>query len=130
IVTPTTRKVVMINMMHIVLGISLALSGVIPPHTFWILVGLTAVGGVAATIYNASFMTVLQEEVRPEVMGRVFSLYFSMAIIPTVIGLLGTGWAADFFVVNNIFIALVSIIAIIGVLSFVNRFIMGLGKKD
>ncbi|TYR31723.1 MFS transporter [Sphingobacterium phlebotomi] len=126
----TTRKVIMINMTTIILGISLALSGVIPPHTFWILVGLTAIGGVAATIYNASFMTVLQEEVRPEVMGRVFSLYFSMAIIPTVIGLLGTGWAADFFGVNNIFIALGCIIAVVGVFSFFNRFIMGLGRHS
>ncbi len=126
---PTIRKVVMINIMNIVLGLTLSLSGIIPPNTFWILVGLTTIGGVAATIYNASFMTVLQEEVRPEVMGRVFSLYFSMAIIPTVIGLLGTGWAADFFGVNNIFIALGGIIALIGVLSFFNRFIMGLGEK-
>lgn len=126
---PTFRKVVMINMMHMVLGVSLALSGVIPPHTFWVLVGLTAIGGIAATIYNASFMTVLQEEVRPEVMGRVFSLYFSIVIIPTVIGLLGTGWAADSFGVNNIFIVLGSIIVLIGVLSFFNRHIMALGEK-
>lgn len=126
---PTIRKVVMINLMHIVLGISLSLSGIIPSNMFWLFVGLTTIGGISATVYNASFMTVLQEEVRPEVMGRVFSLYFSIAIIPTVIGLLGTGWAADLFGVNNIFIALGVIIAVIGVISFFNRAIMALGEQ-
>lgn len=126
----TVRKVVMINVMHMVLGVSLSLSGVIPPYAFWLFVGLTAIGGVAATIYNASFMTVLQEEVRPEVMGRVFSLYFSIAIIPTVVGLLGTGWASDLFGVNNIFIVLGAVIALIGILSFFNPYIMALGKRD
>ncbi|HLS94846.1 MAG TPA: MFS transporter [Sphingobacterium sp.] len=126
----TVRKVVMINVMHMVLGVSLSLSGVIPPFAFWLFVGLTAIGGVAATIYNASFMTVLQEEVRPEVMGRVFSLYFSIAIIPTVVGLLGTGWASDLFGVNNIFIVLGAVIALIGILSFFNPYIMALGKRD
>lgn len=127
---PNIRKVVMINAVNIVLGISLALSGIIPSHTFWIFVGLTTIGGMAATIYNASFMTVLQEEIRPEVMGRVFSLYFSIAVIPSVIGLLGTGWAADFFGVNNIFIVLGCAVALNGVFPFFNRAVMALGRKD
>ncbi|SFS82368.1 MFS transporter [Sphingobacterium wenxiniae] len=126
---PSTPKVVLINLMHVILGVSLSLSGLIPPNTFWIFVGLTAIAGITAAIYNASFTTVLQEEIRPELMGRVFSLYFSIAIIPTVIGLLGTGWAADFFGVNNIFIVLGIVIVLVGVLSFLNKSIMGLGRK-
>lgn len=74
-------------------------------------------------------MTVLQEEVRPEVMGRVFSMFFSIVVIPTVVGLLGTGWAADFFGVNNMFIALGLLIVIVGVVSFFNRSLMLLGKR-
>ncbi|MFD2595776.1 MFS transporter [Sphingobacterium griseoflavum] len=118
---PSLGKVLLINCTYIVLGSSLAVSGYLPSGTFLIFAGLTVVGGVAAAVYNACFMTVLQEEVRPELMGRVFSLYFSIAIIPTVLGLLGTGWAADAIGVNYLFIILGSLIAWIGVLSFFSK---------
>lgn len=124
---PSLSKVFLINIMYIVMGASLALSGYIPAHSFTLFVVLTALGGVSAAVYNTCFMTVLQEEVRPAVMGRVFSLFFSISVFPTVFGLLGTGWAADFFGVNNIFIALGSLIALVGGLSFLNRPLMILG---
>jgi MFS transporter, DHA3 family, macrolide efflux protein len=128
---PSFSKVVLINCTYIVLGCSLGLSGYLPGSAFYIFVGLTIIGGIAAAVYNACFMTVLQEEVRPELMGRVFSLYFSIAIIPTVLGLLGTGWAADAFGVNRLFIALGGIIVLIGICSFFSRSLvkLGIGKK-
>ncbi len=125
---PNIHKVVIINLMNIVLGITFAWSGILAPQHFLFFVVLTTLGGVGAALYNASFTTVLQEEVRPEVMGRVFSLYFSISIIPTVMGLLGTGWAADMFGVNNMFIALGGALILIGILSFLNKHIMALGK--
>ncbi len=118
---PSFSKVLLINCTYVVLGISLALSGYLPANTFFVFVGLTILGGIAAAVYNACFMTVLQEEVRPELMGRVFSLYFSIAIIPTVLGLLGTGWAADAFGVNYLFMVLGGLIVVIGMFSFFNR---------
>lgn len=125
---PNIHKVVIINLMNIVLGITFAWSGILAPQHFLFFVVLTTLGGVGAALYNASFTTVLQEEVRPEVMGRVFSLYFSISIIPTVMGLLGTGWAADMFGVNNMFIALGGALILIGIFSFLNKHIMALGK--
>lgn len=125
---PNIHKIVIINLMNIVLGITFAWSGILAPQHFLFFVVLTTLGGVGAALYNASFTTVLQEEVRPEVMGRVFSLYFSISIIPTVMGLLGTGWAADMFGVNNMFIALGGALILIGILSFLNKHIMALGK--
>ncbi len=126
---PGISKILIINSTMIILGISLALSGYIPAHTFYIFVGLTTLGGMAASVYHACFMTVLQEVVRPEFMGRVFSLYFSIAIIPSVIGLVSTGWAADLFGVNTLFIVMGSLITFIGILAFFNPAMMGLGKK-
>ncbi|KGE13575.1 MFS transporter [Sphingobacterium deserti] len=125
---PSFSKVLLINCTYILLGFSLGLSGSLSSNAFYIFVGLTIIGGVAAAVYNACFMTVLQEEVRPELMGRVFSLYFSIAIIPTVLGLLGTGWAADAFGVNYLFIALGCVIILIGVFSFFNPSLLRLGK--
>lgn len=124
---PSFSKILLINCTYVLLGVSLALSGYLPAHAFYVFVGLTIVGGVAAAVYNACFMTVLQEEVRPELMGRVFSLYFSIAIIPTVLGLLGTGWAADAFGVNYLFIILGLLIVVVGLFSFFNRPLLALG---
>lgn len=127
---PSISKIIIINTMMILLGLTLALSGYLPSHTFYWFVALTTIGGIAASIYHACFMTVLQEVVRPEFMGRVFSLYFSFAIIPSVIGLISTGWAADFFGVNILFIAMGSLIALIGILAFFNPTLMGLRREE
>lgn len=127
---PSISKIIIINTMMILLGLTLALSGYLPPHTFYWFVTLTTIGGIAASIYHACFMTVLQEVVRPEFMGRVFSLYFSFAIIPSVIGLISTGWAADLFGVKNLFIAMGSLIALIGILAFFNPTLMGLRREE
>src|SRR5690606_15344304 len=103
--------------------------GLIPPDTFWIFVGLPAIAGITAAIYNASFTMVRHGEIRPELTGRVFSLYFSIAIILHVIGLLGTAWAAELLGVNNSLIVLRGVIVLVGVLSFLNKSIMGLRRK-
>ncbi|MGO1243654.1 MAG: MFS transporter [Sphingobacterium sp.] len=126
---PSLSKVVLMNVMYIIMGISLSLSGYIPATAFSFYVVLTALAGIAAAVYNACFMTVIQEEVRPQVMGRVFSMYFSIVVIPTVIGLLGTGWVADRFGVGNMFVVLGGLIALVGVVCFFNIPLMRLGTK-
>ncbi|SMG29113.1 MFS transporter [Sphingobacterium psychroaquaticum] len=126
---PTISKAFMINLTIVLLGLSLALSGYLSASMFYLFTGLTILGGIAASVYNASFVTLLQEEVRPEVMGRVFSMYYSIAVIPTIFGLLGTGWAADLVGVNNVFIILGCAIILAGVFSLLNKHVMRLGVK-
>lgn len=126
---PSTSKVALINCMHIILGATLAFSGWISASAFVTFVGLTTLGGLAASIYQASFMTVLQEQIRPDMMGRVFSMYFSFAIIPSVIGLLSTGFVADTIGVNLTFIILGLLIVLVGILSFFTPALMGLNRK-
>src|SRR5690606_11074054 len=53
---PTINKIVIINGMHILLGLSLAGSGALPPSGFIPFVALTVFGGIAGSVYNASFM--------------------------------------------------------------------------
>ncbi len=128
ILKPNIHKVIIINTMHILLGLSLAVSGWLPPSTFIIFVILTGMGGLAASVYNASFMTVIQEEVQPAMMGRVFSMFFSIAVIPSVIGLLSTGFVADTIGVNLTFIILGLVVAVVGTVSFFTPSLMKLGK--
>lgn len=126
---PTWSKVVLINTMHIILGLALALSGYISGTMFMMFVVLTGVGGTAASIYSASFTTILQEEIAPDKLGRVFSMYYSLAIFPSIIGLLGTGFLADTIGINWAFIILGLAVVAVGVVSFLTPPLMRLGQK-
>jgi len=126
---PTLSKIIIINSMHILLGVSLAASGLLQATGFVIFVLLTVLGGVAASIYNASFTTVLQEKINPGMLGRVFSMYFSIALLPSMIGLLSTGFIADHIGITRTFVILGSIIGLIGVMSFFVPALMRLDIK-
>jgi len=126
---PSINKIIILNSMNIILGIALAYSGILSPSEFIFFTILTAIGGLAASIFNASFITVIQENIDPSMLGRVFSMYFSVALLPSLIGLLGTGFLADYIGLNLTFILLGSTVALIGVISFFVPVLMRLGNK-
>ncbi|WP_130858455.1 MFS transporter [Olivibacter jilunii] len=126
---PNASKVILINYMHILLGLSLAISGMLPMNVFIFFAILTAIGGVAASIYNASFTTIIQEEIDPAMMGRVFSMFYSIAILPSVIGLLSTGFIADYIGIGRTFFILGGAIVLIGLISFTVSPLMALGRR-
>ena len=121
-------KVILVNAMHIFLGLTFVFSGWISVDLFWLFVAITTLGGIGMSFFNASFMTIIQEEVKPEFLGRVYSMYFSFAIIPSVIGLLFTGWIADKIGVVNAFIIGGLAMCVVGILSFMTPAVMNLGK--
>lgn len=130
IVKPAINKVVIINCMHILLGISLAVSGLLSANGFVLFVGLTTIGGIAASVYHATFTTIIQERVNPAMLGRVFSMFFSIALLPSIIGLLSTGFIADYIGISQTFVILGSIIVLIGIISFFVPVLMRLGIKE
>lgn len=126
---PSVPKVILVNSMHIILGIALALSGYIAANMFYLFVGLTAVGGIAASIYNAAFTTILQEEISADKLGRVFSMYFSIVVIPSIVGLLFTGFIADSIGINLTFMILGVSIVLVGLFSFFTPALMKIRQK-
>lgn len=124
-----TSKIILINTMHIIIGLTFSFSGLFPGVWFLGFVALTAVGGVALSIFSAAFMTILQEEVEPDKLGRVFSLYFSMAILPSIVGLLFTGSIAENVGVPYAFIISGILVSLVGVISFFVPSMMKLGSK-
>ncbi len=112
-----TNKVVLINWMYIILGASLAGSGLLPPWGFVLFVALTTVGGITGAIYNASFTAIIQEKIDPALLGRVFSMFFSISLLPSILGLLGTGFLADTIGISQTFVILGSAIAAVGILA-------------
>ena len=127
---PSLNKIIIINSMHILLGISLVGSGVLPPSGFILFVALTVLGGISGSVYNASFMTVLQEKISPAMLGRVFSMYFSIAMLPSMIGLLSTGFLADTIGITVTFVILGSTIGLIGIVSFFIPVLIRLDTKE
>ncbi|NGM60817.1 MFS transporter [Sphingobacterium sp. SGG-5] len=122
-------KIILVNIMHIVLGLTFVWSGWFPASWYIGFVLLTTLGGIAMSIFSAAFMTIIQEEVQPHMLGRVFSLYFSMAILPSAIGLLFTGFIADAIGVANAFVIAGGVVILVGIASFFTPSLMRLGQK-
>lgn len=123
-------KIIMVNTMHIILGITFVLSGWFPASWFFGFVLVTGLGGISMSIFSAAFMTTIQEEVAPEKLGRVFSLYFSMAILPSLIGLLFTGFIAEIIGISNAFLIAGTCVVLVGLISFLTPELMRLGKNS
>jgi DHA3 family macrolide efflux protein-like MFS transporter len=89
---------------------------------------LTALGGVAGAVYHSMFTALVQRSVAPEALGRVFSLYGSVAILPSLIGLTATGLIADYIGVTYAFVIAGAIIILIGVVAMFVKPVMRIGK--
>lgn len=124
------NKALAINLMHVILGSTLALSGMLPPSGYLLFVVLTGLGGAAATVYQSCFTAIIQQKLNPAMLGRVFSLYFSISFLPSLLGLLGTGFLADAVGLPLTFMVLGGIIVLIGLLCFGIPEITAMGRKE
>ncbi len=111
-------KVVLINITYLILGLTFLFSGILPPSGFAIFAAITVIGGITMTLYSGSFTVILQTMVEPAALGRVFSLYSSITLLPSMIGLLATGYIADVIGIANAFIISGIGIALLGIGAF------------
>ena len=112
------NEILLINGMYIALGLTFLFSGLLPVSGFIWFAVLTALGGVCGSLYFATFTTVIQSRIDPGVMGRVFSFYMSFSMLPSMIGLLSTGFLADSLGLGNTFIISGGFLCLIGIISF------------
>lgn len=124
------RNVVLLNLMYLILGGTFLISGMLPKTGFTGFMVLTLIGGISGAIYFSLFTVILQTRIEPGLLGRVFSVYMSLAILPSLLGLLGTGSVADSIGVTNTFILGGGVIVLIGVLSFMTPVVMELERKE
>ncbi|WP_455638386.1 MFS transporter [Parabacteroides sp.] len=123
------NEISLINWMYMLLGLTFGLSGILPVSGYPLFVGLTAIGGISGSLYMASFTTVVQTRINPAVMGRVFSFYMSVSLLPSMVGLLSTGFLADTIGIGNTFIIGGGLVGLIGIISFLSPGIMELKKS-
>jgi len=111
-------KVVLINLTYLVLGLTFVFSGILPPTGFVYFAAVTVIGGITMTLYSGSFTVIVQTMVEPTALGRVFSLYGSITLLPSMIGLLATGFIADSIGIANAFLISGTGIALMGISAF------------
>lgn len=124
------NKAAAINLMYLVVGLAFTFSGFLPPvGGYAIFVTLTFFSGIGGAVQNACFTTIIQETVEPSKLGRVFSMFMSVAVLPSIIGLLGTGFVADTIGIPNTFIILGLLVIVLGFVSFMIPSLMALGRR-
>lgn len=122
------NKAVLLNWMYFAFGISFLIPGILPPTAFIWFVVFTTLGGISSAIYNAAFNTLIQIKISPEKLGRVFSTYTSLTLLPSMIGILGAGFVAERIGLVNAFIICGIINLMIGLASVMTPAIKRTGE--
>jgi DHA3 family macrolide efflux protein-like MFS transporter len=80
-------------------GANMLVCGILPHNTvgLWALVGLCSLFGAGINVYKIPYTTYLQENIPNEKQGRVMSLYTSLSLATTPLGLLIAGPFAEVF---------------------------------
>lgn len=132
-VIKSLNKVMIIIISSFVIGLTFLFSGVLSSEGFiWFMI-LTGVGGMAGAIWNGAFIVILQTRIDPSKLGRVFSTYDSMALMPSIPGLLLTGLIAERIGMSQAFIYSGIAICLLGLILLFIPSVLSLGrlgKKD
>lgn len=107
-------KITLIVLIFVLLGLTFVFSGLLPPSGFVYFAAIMVIGGISVTLYSGSFTVVMQTMVEPAALGRVFSMYTSITLLPSMTGLLATGFIADNIGIVNAFIISGSGVSIMG----------------
>ena len=126
---PRVRKVVMINLSYVIVGVSIFITGLLPPSAFIIYAIMAIVQGISMPFYSGPFTALLQTQIEISFLGRVFSLFDSISLLPSILGLLATGFIADAIGIANVFVICGIAIVMTGLLAFFIPSIMNLERK-
>ena len=110
------KRIILITASIFMMGVSLAISGLLPSSGFIIFVVCCVVMGLSVPFYSGVQMALYQEKIKPEYLGRVFSLTGSIISLAMPLGLILSGLFADRVGVNYWFLisgVLIIIIAIV-----------------
>lgn len=126
--TYRVSRIVLVNLMYLVEGLSFALSGLLSPAGFlWF--ALFTAAGISSSMFNASFVSVVQTRIEAGMLGRVMSLYRSFGLLPAALGLLGTGFLAENVGLTTTFVVAGTIIVAVGAAGFFIPSVMRLDRN-
>lgn len=123
------NRIVLVNLMYMAVGLTFALSGLLPPSGFVLFAVLTAAAGISGSVFNASLIAVVQQRIDPSVQGRFFSLYSGISMMPAMVGVLGTGFFSDSVGLLPTFILSGTVIVGIGIIGLFSRRMLALDRR-
>ncbi len=100
----TRNKIVTITVATAVMGLTLVGMGLLPPTGYLIFTALTLVTGFAAPFFSTPFMTIIQQKIPPDFLGRVIGVSSSLMALACPIGLSLSGMFAERVGVTNWFL--------------------------
>ena len=106
-----------------------ARSGLLSPAGFLWFALFTAAAGISSSVFNASFVSVVQTRIEAGMLGRVMSLYRSFGLLPAALGLLGTGFLAENVGLTTTFVVAGTIIVAVGAAGFFIPSVMRLDRN-
>ncbi|MCL2597548.1 MAG: MFS transporter [Paludibacter sp.] len=124
------NKIFLIALMCMLDGLTFLFSGLLPQNGFILFAVFSAISGIAAAIWNSAFNYILQTAIEPDKLGRAFSTYDSLSLLPSIPGLLATGFIAEKIGLTNSFIIAGSAIFLIGLLVLQIPSVRQLGKSN
>ncbi len=124
------NRVALVNWMYLLCGLTFFFSGILSPDGFVWFAVLTAIGGVSGAVYNSAFTGLVQTKIDPTALGRVFSMFFTISLIPAMLGLIGIGFLADGLGLTTSFILSGIIICLIGIAAFFTPAAMRLDRQE
>ena len=127
---PKIRKIFLIVFSYFFLGLALALCGLLPTDGFILFAILTVMQGIVIPFYSGPFTTLLQTQFKPNYLGRVFALFDSVSLFPSIIGLLITSVMADSLGISNIFVYCGIAIVLTAIWMMCIPSVRNLGKED
>lgn len=103
----------------LLLGVTSLICGLLPSDMvwFWVFAGVCTFMGASGNLYNIPYVSLLQERIPPEALGRVFSLIASAVSFSMPLGLLISGPIAEkygvplWFLVSGIAIVLITAVS-------------------
>ena len=98
------RRITLITASIFMMGVSLTVSGLLPPDGFVIFVVCCAFMGLSVPFYSGVQTALFQEKIKPEYLGRVFALTGSIMSLAMPVGLILSGFFADRIGVNHWFL--------------------------
>ena len=125
--TYRVSRIVLVNLMYLIVGLSFALSGLLSPSGFLWFALFTAAAGVSSSVFNASFVSVVQTRIESGVLGRVVPSSFGL--LPAALGLLGTGFLAEHVGLTHTFVIAGGIICALGLTGFSIPSVMRLDRR-
>ncbi|MFT3994090.1 MAG: MFS transporter [Dysgonomonas sp.] len=123
-------RVKMINSGLIVMGFCYLLTGFLAPTQFILFITLVLVMGISVPVFNSPIMSLLQTNIEPGMLGRVFSLMDTLILLPVPFGLIFIGTISDTIGVNNIFLIAGVAIIVVGIACFFIKPLMNLDKEE